>query len=691
MRPDPARAPARPSRIRAFALALLLLAGGLGAALSARATVYTSFDFETPGYGGNGRRMSDHTLLKVGAIWHLFYTELATTLVPATRIGHAVSTDLTHWTERPTVLVAGGKSWFQKGVWAPQVSAAPGGGWVMLFSGKSDLGSEAIGALTSGDLDSWLMAPESPVFAPTTAWARWGSDINCSCRDPFVYFENGVYNLLYTVGTSGAPGYPALGRAESLDLIHWNDMGPFAIDSTFVQYSDIESPSLVFRANRVELHFTRYHAQMLTASTSAGPWNLAEPLDVDPRGGASEIALDGPVSLLSRVRFDACNAQTSLIVIDTVTTTAIAYNVPGPAGLSAAWISDGDAFTSQPTYSDGPRLRGETPALPEGLRWLGTGESLRQAGETSMCISPEFEYRTGTLRSPRFMLLGDVLAFKLSGGAAIDSTYLALVDDCTGQELARAAGPGTSALTPLSWSNTGRRGWPVRLQLADLATGPGGFVGLDAVRDSSVGSPAAPTQPLIDETAPAGGENLTPGSTFTIRYTGSAAAGVDSFLVLLSYDDFATMPTKLARRNANQLAFNWTVPAGPKFNAKIRLVIFAKNAVHACDQSNAFTIGVTTGVGDPPAAALALAARGQPGRSPVLDWSAPGGERATLALYDVRGRQVRQLYDGPGAEHGRSPWDGLDDAGRLTPSGIYFARLESGGKRVSAHLVRLAR
>ena len=686
-----ARAPARPSRVRRTVFALVLaLSTSVLASVPTPATVYTRFDFETPSYGGFGRRLADHMLLKNAGVWHLFYTELSGAATPVDRIGHASSTDLVHWTERPTVIAAGDPGWTQSGTWAPHVVPAPSGGWVLLFAGQNVAGSEVILAMTSGDLDNWQLAPNNPVFIPSTTWARWGPDFACSCRDPFLYYENGAWSMLYTVDTQ-APPRPAIGRAESLDLLNWTDMGAFAIDSVSTYPADLESPSLVVAGGRAELMFTRTNSQILLAPNSAGPWDFAQMTDLDAKAGACEVTLDGNLRLLSRVRFDLCTTGTTVILIDTVTTSPTGYNVPGPPGLPLGWTFDGDAFSAQPVYSDGPLLRGATPALPEGFRWLGSGETLRQPGESPYCNTTENFARAGYVSSPRFTLLGDLLSFRLMGKNSIDSTYVALYDDCTGQELSRTAAPGTNTLTPFSWSNAGRRGWPVRLRLTDLSKSPGGVVGLDAVMDSAVGSPAPPVQPLIDETAPAGGENLAPNNNYTIRYTGSSPAGLDSFVVYVSYDDFATAPQRITKRNANQFTYSWDVPSGPKYNVKIRIVVYAKNGVHACDQSGAFTIGVTTGVEPGPTAGpeVVLSARAQPGPAPVLEWRAPEDRRASLALYDVRGRRIRLLYDGPGARAGRVVWDGRDDAGRIAPSGLYFARLTSGAERVVAHVVRV--
>jgi hypothetical protein len=380
-------------------------------------------------------------------------------------------------------------------------------------------------------------------------------------------------------------------------------------------------------------------------------------------------------------------------LIDTVGVTPTGYSLPAVPPVPPGWLFEGDAFFGQPVYADGPALRGQTPALPEVCRWLGTGESYRNPG-SSACMAPEVFERTGTARSPRFVLKGDVLAYRLMGKTATDSTYVALLDDCTGLELARQTGPGTTALTPFSWSNNGRRGWPVRLVLKDLAVGPGGVIGLDAVQDSAVGSPTQPALPLIDQTQPVTGQNLTPNSTFTIRWTGSSSAGLDSFLVFVSYDRFATPPTLLAKRNASQFTFNWTVPPGPLYPVQIRVVAYAKNAVHACDESGPFTIGVTTGVGPDPGEgdpAIALSARGSPGPTPVFAWRVPpGGRAATLDLFDVRGRHVRALVRGEAGTSGTAAWDGRDAAGRPAPAGLYFALLTGGGERSTISIVRLA-
>ncbi len=50
---------------------------------------------------------------------------------------------------------------------------------------------------------------------------------------------------------------------------------------------------------------------------------------------------------------------------------------------------------------------------------------------------------------------------------------------------------------------------------------------------------------------------------------------------------------------------------------------------------------------------------------------------ARLTVFDMRGRQIAQLYDGPAGEMLTVDWDGTDTAGRSQPGGVYFFQLET--------------
>lgn len=66
----------------------------------------------------------------------------------------------------------------------------------------------------------------------------------------------------------------------------------------------------------------------------------------------------------------------------------------------------------------------------------------------------------------------------------------------------------------------------------------------------------------------------------------------------------------------------------------------------------------------------------------------PAAGGASLRIFDARGALVRHLLDDDldAGEH-RLEWDGCDDAGRALPSGVYFARLRTGGAAESVKLM----
>jgi flagellar hook assembly protein FlgD len=50
-------------------------------------------------------------------------------------------------------------------------------------------------------------------------------------------------------------------------------------------------------------------------------------------------------------------------------------------------------------------------------------------------------------------------------------------------------------------------------------------------------------------------------------------------------------------------------------------------------------------------------------------------------VYDVAGRHVRRLFQGPKATGShRIAWDGREDSGAMVSAGVYLVRLETSGR-----------
>jgi hypothetical protein len=59
----------------------------------------------------------------------------------------------------------------------------------------------------------------------------------------------------------------------------------------------------------------------------------------------------------------------------------------------------------------------------------------------------------------------------------------------------------------------------------------------------------------------------------------------------------------------------------------------------------------------------------------------PGATSISLRVYDIRGRLLVELVNGPVSQgHSAIMWNGLDSAGRFAPPGVYLFRLESGNR-----------
>lgn len=99
----------------------------------------------------------------------------------------------------------------------------------------------------------------------------------------------------------------------------------------------------------------------------------------------------------------------------------------------------------------------------------------------------------------------------------------------------------------------------------------------------------------------------------------------------------------------------------------------------------------TIETGGAPPAASALRAWPNPfNPSTRLDFTLPAAGPARLAVYDVAGRELALLHEGPlPAGPAGFAWDGRDAEGRALPSGVYLARLSLPGAQRQAKLVML--
>ena len=60
---------------------------------------------------------------------------------------------------------------------------------------------------------------------------------------------------------------------------------------------------------------------------------------------------------------------------------------------------------------------------------------------------------------------------------------------------------------------------------------------------------------------------------------------------------------------------------------------------------------------------------------------ATDAERVSLIVYDVLGRRVRQVWQGPlRAGTHRFTWDGRDEAGKAVAAGVYLYQVEVDGQ-----------
>ena len=182
--------------------------------------------FESP-----GEYMKDFFVFKNGDTYHLFYNVGTADgkqdwMSPGNEeaFGHATSNDLKTWARHERVIHVQGDGWEGKTVSAPSI-LKNGDGFQMIYTGFDKLapGCQRIGLATSPDLFNWTRYEKNPVYEGPT-WTTWKPRVWADCRDAHVMEHGGKYYMFTMVTHKDGQG--AIAIARSIDLKHWEDLGP---------------------------------------------------------------------------------------------------------------------------------------------------------------------------------------------------------------------------------------------------------------------------------------------------------------------------------------------------------------------------------------------------------------------------------------------------------------------------------
>ena len=184
-------------------------------------------------------------------------------------------------------------------------------------------------------------------------------------------------------------------------------------------------------------------------------------------------------------------------------------------------------------------------------------------------------------------------------------------------------------------------------------------------------APATQSVALTSQNAP--GTVVNTGAELPITWA-TVGAGLSAVDVDLSRDDGARWET--IARNVPGTALSWTVTPPAATTCRIRVRESGmRNRGDTSDATFQITNN-TIGVDPVPAVAALSAAWPNPSRGQTwISLSLPKDARATLVVYDLAGRIVRRLVDGP-LTAGVHPvaGDGMDERGAKVSGGVYFVR-----------------
>jgi hypothetical protein len=437
------------------------------------------FDFEQPYFIESGVLIKDHSLSRVGSVYHLFYLR-----GNSTDIGHATSTDLVHWDLAPPVMYVEPGTWDEKALWAPQVLPFPSGGYIMYYTGVNNQWSQQTGCALSNDL-LWWWKHNEPVYHPDPAWAEWADSTWSHGRDPFVFEHEGTLYMLLTAKNKWNRG--AIASAVSQNYITWEDNGPIYIhDSWHV----LESVQCIYRNSKFHLFFTEetvYGTSHMMSDSLYSGWDSSARVKID-LGQAPEIDLFDGNYIFSRHDgyYDEFGITNYLIRFDSLRWAEDTPVIHQPWPLSKNWNHTfGNAFTSQPTFGNNPYIRGDSVDVGfEGHCWIGTNEHYQGPLMDGSPGSSLGDSALGLIRSKPFVITGNSMNLLVGGGNYPGTCYVALIEYGTWEHLFRETGENTEVMTRRYWDLVPHRGKTVYVEIADLSQAPFGHINVDDITES---------------------------------------------------------------------------------------------------------------------------------------------------------------------------------------------------------------
>lgn len=291
-------------------------------------------------------------------------------------------------------------------------------------------------------------------------------------------------------------------------------------------------------------------------------------------------------------------------------------------------------------------------------------------------------------------------SFDVAGVSALQVSYHRWYTNDTGQNPGSdvwrvQALDAAGVWVTLEETMTSNRSWlPVSFQLADHLTlgdqvafrflaedaGYGSVIeaGVDDFQLLGYNLPGDQAAPVAALTSFNGGQTVAPGSQVPITWTHGDDMGVVQVDLLLSTDGGGAWDHVVASGPWNQ-SYQWTVPALVSGSCRLKIVAHdaAGNTAEAVSAAD-FAINGTTPAGDLPVNRVSL---GQNAPNPFnprteIRFALPSRQPVTLRVYNVEGKLVRTLIQGPREAGAHTVvWEGDDDRGGRVASGLYFYRL----------------